>query len=69
MQKPIEMDKSQYSPPNYNFKDMKDRPLDADKTIYLTGQQASVLQNKSKFCLKALLFGDFGSGIIYDIYE
>ena len=42
--------------------DMETRPLDAEMTIYLTGQQSSVLLNKSKLCLKALLLGDFGSG-------
>ena len=42
--------------------DMENRPLDAEHTIYLTGQQRSALLNNSKRCLKALLFGDFGSG-------
>ena len=42
--------------------DMENQPLDAYKTIYLTGQQRSVLLNNSKRCLKTLLFGDFGSG-------
>ena len=43
--------------------DMENRPLDAEMTIFLTGQQRSVLLNNSKRCLKTLLFGDFGSGI------
>ena len=42
--------------------DMENRPLDAEMTIYLTGQQRSILLNNSKRCLKTLLFGDFGSG-------
>ena len=42
--------------------DMENRPLDAEHTIYLTSQQRSALLNNSKQCLKALLFGDFGSG-------
>ena len=45
--------------------DMENRPLDAEMTIFLTGQQRSVLLNNSKRCLKTLLFGDFGSGILY----
>ena len=44
------------------FWDMENRPLDAEMTIYLTGQQSSILLNNSKRCLKTLLFGDFGSG-------
>ena len=44
--------------------DMENRPLDAEMTIFLTGQQSSVLLNTSKRCLKTLLFGDFGSGIL-----
>ena len=44
--------------------DTENRPLDAEKILYLTRQQNSVLLNKSKKCLKTLLFGDFGSGII-----
>ena len=43
--------------------DMENRPLDAEKILYLTRQQRSVLLNNSKHCLKTLLFGDFGSGI------
>ena len=42
--------------------DMENRPPDAEKTIYLTGQQRNVILNNSKRCLKTLLFGDFGSG-------
>ena len=42
--------------------DMETRPLDWKKTLYLTRQQRSVLLNKSRQCLKTLLFGDFGSG-------
>ena len=44
--------------------DMENRPLDAEMTIFLTGQQRSVLLNNTKLCLKTLLFGDFGSGIL-----
>ena len=44
--------------------DMENRPLDAEMTMFLTGQQRSVLLNNSKFCLKTLLFGDFGSGML-----
>ena len=42
--------------------DMETRPLDWKKTLYLTRQQRSTLLNKSRQCLKTLLFGDFGSG-------
>ena len=43
--------------------DMENRPMDAEKTLYLTRQQRCVLLNNSKHCLKTLLLGDFGSGI------
>ena len=43
--------------------DMENRPMDAEKTLYLTRQQRSVLHNNSKYCLKTILLGDFGSGI------
>ena len=43
--------------------DMETRPMDAEKTLYLTRQQRCVLLNNSKHCLKTLLLGDFGSGI------
>lgn len=53
------------SKPNKNidhFWDSEMRPMDAENTIYLTGQQMSLLSNSSLLILNTILIGDYGAG-------
>ena len=53
---------AKHQPTTDSFSDMKNRPMDAEKSIYLTCQQGPILLTNSVLFLKTILFGDFGSG-------